>query len=69
MAESRAEFEWTLLSHALAMTANSMRDPKKKPKPFKPDDFNPYARTVRDEVIEITKENVHLLRKEFTGKG
>lgn len=68
MAEAKSEFEWTLVSHQMALAANAARDPKKT-KPFKPSDFNPYAEKKTEEVIEVTKENVGIMRRAFTGKG
>lgn len=69
MAEARSEFEWTLTANLLSMIANTARDPKKHRKPFSPDDFNPYSEKISDRVIEITKENVWMMRKAFTGKA
>ena len=51
----------------MALIANCNRDPKKT-KAFKPSDFNPYfiGKTKKDAVV-ITKDNVGLMRKAFTG--
>ena len=43
MAEGRQEAAWGRTSAILAMLAEANRDKKKKPTPFKPDDFNPFA--------------------------
>jgi hypothetical protein len=50
------------------LIANANRDPKKS-RPFKPDDFNPYAeRRKRANAIEVTQENIGLLRRAFVGR-
>jgi len=43
MAEGANEAAWNHTSHLMALTASIHRDPKRQ-KPFKPEDFNPYAR-------------------------
>ena len=43
MAEGVQRVQWAQTSAVLAMLANAHRDPKRKPTPFKPDDFNPWA--------------------------
>lgn len=44
MAEAKAEAAWTHTSAILCLVANVNRDPKQKPSPYVPDDFNPLAR-------------------------
>ena len=44
MADARGESQWVQTSAVLAMLANANRDPKKKPRPYQPNDFNPFAR-------------------------
>ena len=43
MADSRRQNEWQHTSAILAMLANIHRNPKKKPQPFTPAEFNPLA--------------------------
>jgi hypothetical protein len=43
MAEARERSEWTRTSALLALVANAHRDAKKT-RPFKPSDFDPYAK-------------------------
>ena len=43
MAEARSRADWSRTSHVLAMMANANRDREKKPEPFTPADFDPYA--------------------------
>ncbi len=71
MAEAKSKESWSHTSAILAMTANVNRDVKKKPTPFKADDFNPcltgkgsYAAGKKTGVA-ITKGNIGLLKKVF----
>ncbi len=41
MVEGHQKDEWSRTSAVLALTANANRDRKKKPTPYKPEDFNP----------------------------
>lgn len=43
MANGRGRQMWEQTSALLAMQANVNRDPKKRPTPFSPAEFNPYA--------------------------
>jgi hypothetical protein len=43
MADARRRDEWQHTSAVLAMLANVHRNPKKKPQPFTPAEFNPLA--------------------------
>ena len=45
-AEGRNRSEWSRAAAVLAMIANTARDPKKKPSPWQPGDFNPYTESV-----------------------
>ena len=50
------------------MIANANRDPKKKPTPFTPDDFNPMARRDRKkEGIAVTPETIGDMKAMFSG--
>jgi len=62
MAEGRGRFFWEAVSTLLALTANVNRS-SKSAKVFKPRDFNPYHQS--DRVIEVTKENIGLMRQAF----
>jgi len=44
MAEARDRQLWAHTSSLLALVANVNRDVKKRPRPFKPADFNPHER-------------------------
>ena len=44
MAESRAKERWAHTSSVMALIAETNRNPKKRGRPFTPDDFNPFAR-------------------------
>lgn len=78
MVEARRQEDWQHTAWLAAMIANANRDPKKKPSPFTPDDFNPLAcrersRTVRRErrsgAVTVTKENIGDMRAMFDGLG
>ena len=43
MAETKRQHDWNVASTIMALMAEMNRDRKKRRKPFKPDDFNPYA--------------------------
>ncbi len=43
MATGRGRMEWAQTAEILTVLYNANRDPKKKPKPYRPSDFNPYA--------------------------
>ncbi len=43
MAESRRQHDWNVASTIMALMAEMNRDRKRRRKPFRPDDFNPYA--------------------------
>ncbi len=44
MAEGRQRADWSWASLIACMIANANRDTKKKPSPFRPDDFNAWPR-------------------------
>ena len=68
MAEAKVKHNWTHTSSVLAMIANVNRDKKKKPSPFKPDDFNPFAKKTKTDAVRAdTPEGLAAMRKEFTG--
>ena len=45
MAEARSRLGWAQTAGIIAMVANTARDRKRKPSPFTPDDFDPWARS------------------------
>lgn len=47
MAEGVSRLAWAQTSALIAATFNVNRDKKKKPSPFSPDDFDPWAREDR----------------------
>jgi len=68
MAEGLGRERWAHTSMICSLIANASRDPKKH-RPFKPDDFNPYAeRRKRTSAVEVTPENIELLRSAFVGR-
>ena len=44
MAKGRQRAEWERASLLAAIGANPYRDPKKRKRPFTPEDFNPFAK-------------------------
>lgn len=48
----------------LAMLANAHRDPKKRPAPFKPSDFNPFA-VERAERPKVVLTDIRVLKQVF----
>ncbi len=66
MAQSKSQDNWNHTAALLAMMANVNRDRKKKPTPFKPADFNPYAAGTKKMGAAITSENIGMLKEIFT---
>ncbi len=64
MAEARERSEWSRTSAMLALIANAHRDAKRT-RPFKPSDFDPYAR--RGSGGESATNDIPALRALFTG--
>ncbi len=65
MAEAKRQHDWHIASSVMALTAEINRDRKRRRKPFKPDDFNPYTVT-RPVPVKATVEQVaHLLGATF----
>jgi len=62
MAEGLGRERWAHTSLICALIANSNRDPKKH-RPFKPSDFDPYARTDRRSRKVAEKESLQVLRE------
>jgi hypothetical protein len=43
MAEAKRQHDWNVASAIMALMAEMNRDRRRRRKPFRPDDFNPYA--------------------------
>jgi hypothetical protein len=70
MAEAARKEHWQHTAWLAAMIANANRDPRRKPSPYTPDDFNPMVfgkkRGSRSGDVVVTKENIGELREMFT---
>jgi hypothetical protein len=66
MAEARCRDHWAHTSAVLAMLANVHRDHRKKPTPYKPDDFNPFQQR-RGQVVQ--KAPIDVLKHTFVKEG
>ncbi len=67
MAEAARKEAWQHTAWIAAMIANANRDPRRKPSPYSPDDFNPtLSRGQRSGEIVVTKENIGDLKDAFT---
>ena len=70
MAESRRQEDWQHTAWLAAMIANANRDPKKKPSPFTPDDFNPMVGKDRKAgAVVVDKANIGDLKEMFGRLG
>ncbi|MCY2927782.1 MAG: hypothetical protein NT031_20555 [Planctomycetota bacterium] len=65
MGDFRNRQEWSRTANIMALIANCNRDPKKRPAPYTPGDFGPYAKTPSRNGILVTKDNIDLLRAAF----
>ena len=61
MAEAHRKEAWQHTSTIIATLANIHRDPKKKPKPFSPSDFQPVPKPLAQPV----KADIQLLKQVF----
>ncbi len=57
MADAKRGHDWNIASSVMALTAEINRDRKRRRKPFKPDDFNPY-RVNRPVPVKATVKQV-----------
>jgi len=64
LAEARGSHEWEQTAAVLAMLANTHRDPKKRPTPYKPNDFNPFA-VERAEKPKVMLKDIRVLKRFF----
>jgi len=63
MAESRAKERWAHTSSVMALIAETNRNPKKRGRPFTPDDFNPFARKrKRKKGTKLSPLNINALQ-------
>lgn len=66
MAEALRREAWQHTAWLSAMIANANRDPRKKPSPFQPDDFNPLAKRDRKAgAVVVDDETIGDLRTMF----
>lgn len=68
MARGRQRSQWAQTSTVLALLANAHRDPKRRPYPFEPWDFDPFAEPRAPRGIPWNKENGRILAQLLTGK-
>ena len=63
MYRGKVEDEWGRTSSAMALFANANRDPKKRSKPYTPDDFNPTSvRPRQSRGTRLTSKNIDILK-------
>jgi len=67
MAEGLGRERWAHTSLLCALVANANRDPKRG-RPFKPSDFDPYARQDRRERTDVDRESLATLKEALTGR-
>jgi hypothetical protein len=69
MVEAARREAWQHTAWLAALIANANRDPKRKPTPFTPDDFNPMVsrRERKAKGIAVDKENIGDMRAMFEG--
>ena len=66
MAEARSRERWHHTSALLALTANIHRDRRKKPSPYKPEDFNPYYRRRESPAHKVS---IEVLKQVFVDRS
>ena len=67
MTEAKRREAWQHTSAILATLANIHRDPKKKPRPYSQDDFNPVASAKRP--VAPVKADISVLKRVFVERG
>ena len=69
LTRARQREAWQHTAWLAALIANCNRDPKKRPQPFVPDDFNPLVERKAHPpgAIVVTKENIEDMRLAFSG--
>ena len=67
MAEGLGRERWAHTSLVCTLVANASRDPKHSG-PYKPSDFDPYARQDRRERVDADSESLAMLKEALTGR-
>lgn len=67
MAEGIGRARWAHTSILCALLANANRDPRRG-RPFKPSDFDPYARQERRRRTTADKDSLAILREALEGR-
>ena len=67
MADARSKDNWHHTAAVLALLANAHRDPKKTG-PFKPEDFNPFAKKTEPIRLKDNQEAFALLKHVFVDR-
>ena len=62
MAEARQKVEWGQTASIMALLANCHRDPKKRPRPYTPDEFMPRSRPRRKAAISVERLTDEIIR-------
>ena len=62
MAEGVSRLQWAQTSAIIAAIANVNRNTKKKPSPFSPDDFDPWAREDRQRTAGRVQGDIATLK-------
>ena len=62
MAEGRQKHDWGQTASMLALIANCHRDPKKRPRPFAPDEFMPRSRPRRKATVSVERLTDEIIR-------
>ena len=62
MAEGRQKAEWGQTASMLALIANCHRDPKKRQRPFAPDEFMPRSRPRRRATVSVDRLTDEIIR-------
>lgn len=65
MVDAHRKEAWQHTSAVLATLANIHRDPKKKPRPFRPSDFQPSTQPQPTPM----KSSIHILKRVFVERG
>lgn len=67
LARGRQRSEWAQTAATLALYANAHRDPRRRPYPFTPDDFDPFAE-YRPRGLPFNTETSRILAEAITGQ-
>lgn len=67
-ARARMESEWAQTAQLLCVLYNANRDTKRRPRPFRPEEFNPLAPRRRQGRV-VTSENIGEMKQAFEGFG